>query len=456
MPTNTNAKRSFEPRRCSSCSDLIDKAVRVHLGRSFCRRCYDAYFWPVSCATCKASMRAFHLEMEEATCDACQRADRVCLRCERPTPVAAKIVDGKAVCKSCVRFFSELRKCGRCGGLSRCVRMASPEAPSGSEHPAQYPADENEGSPLCQPCRNKATHATCSVCRKYRRVEARDVQSKPLCAACAAPAPVTHACPTCGDRVAGSGQGRCLPCTLKDAAMRRADEARLSLGQDWCRELWDAFVHQLTQTPGQLSKASARITASLQYFKQIDSKFASREDVTGASLHEEIDSPTHRRNLLAYRFLLRKVDAAGAADAREESNEARRLGDVLARASGSTYAEILAGYVKALQAAGMNPKSTRLYAGVAQSFCEHGNVHATRAWAPSAVLDFLMGTPGAANSLSRFVTYCRTVLGWEVAMPSKASREAARAASTRSGMGPDPFRGEAMPPVAQSAAVNQT
>lgn len=432
MPTSRSGTSSAaEQRCCSSCADPIDKAVRVHLGRSYCRGCYDAYFWPVTCATCNGTMRAFHLEMDGAVCDACQRAKRSCLRCGRPTPVAAKIVDGNAVCKSCVGFFSKLQRCGRCFGLSRRVQLTSLEAPSGAYREAQNPEDEADGSPLCQPCRNKDSHATCSVCRKYRRVEARRADSKPLCVACAAPEPVTHACPSCGERVAGGGQGRCLPCTLKDAAMRRAAAARLRLGRDWCRELWDLFVHQLTQTPGQMSKASARITGSLEYFKLIDTKFASREAITGASLHEAIDSPTHRRNLLAYRFLLGQVDAAGTDDAREQSNEVRRLGDVLARSSGRAYAEILARYVDALLEAGMKPKTTRLYAGVAQSFCEHGRVNASQAWAPTAILDFLAETPGAANSLSKFVTHCRTALGWEVVMPSKAAREAAKAERTK-------------------------
>jgi hypothetical protein len=106
--------------------------------------------------------------------------------------------------------------------------------------------------------------------------------------------------------------------------------------------------------------------------------------------------------------------------------------EVLARAKGRPYEQLLQAYVEALQGANVSAKTVRLYAGVAQSFCERSGVTSLHAWKTQAVVRFLSDTPGAANSLSRFVSHCRATYGWDVVMPSKGERGAGRATLDRS------------------------
>lgn len=429
-------------RYCDNCGALIDKAVRVHQGADYCRTCYGQNFVACQCGRCGGPLRRHRLAPIGGACGPCERAERVCLRCGRLTPKAARLVNGQAVCGGCVSHFNEEEKCSICGRLSRRMfssLLLGKDKPRGGDvvdecHDTGLAAG---GKPICQPCRNKDTHATCSVCRKHRRVSARR-EGRPLCAACAAPVPLTHPCPSCGTEVPGDGHGRCSPCMQLDLALKRAKVLRAGLERDWCLELWDAFVERMTTPPAPIAKASARLGASMAYFQQIDAAFERRDALNAESLHAAIASPTHRKHLLAYRFMLEHIGAGEAAQAtaaeqaRDKSNESRRLTEVLARAKGRPYEEVLQAYVAALQGANVSAKTVRLYAGVAQSFCERSGVTSLQAWKTQAVVRFLSDTPGAANSLSRFVSHCRATYGWDVVMPSKGERGAGHATLDRS------------------------
>jgi hypothetical protein len=223
-----------------------------------------------------------------------------------------------------------------------------------------------------------------------------------------------------------------MPCVLRTAALRRARVLCAGLENEWCRELWNGFVDRLTGPASALSRASKRLSASLEYFQAIDAAFKRREELTSTTLHDALPSPMHRRHLLAYRFLLDELGADGAHQAREQSNEERRLVAVIARAKGRGHESLLMGYIDALQTQGVADRTVRLYASVAHAFCERTAASAQRPWKPAAIQEFLMHTPGAANSLSRFVTHCRTTLGWDVAMPPKAAGSMAKARADRS------------------------
>lgn len=231
--------------------------------------------------------------------------------------------------------------------------------------------------------------------------------------------------------IPGSGAGHCLPCSLLIAAHRRSRVLVAALEQPWCRAMWDAFVEHLLDTEAYLSKASKLLTSAIGYFQMIESAFQERDRLTSVSLHEAIASPVHRQHLIAYRFVLEALGGEGADDARAKANEARRLNAVLARAAGRPYVPLLEAFVKSLRSAGKADRTVRLYAGVAQAFCERAAVTPKRPWSSSAVVEYLKHTPGAAASLSAFVTFCRDQQQWDVSMPSKAARRADQARADR-------------------------
>lgn len=157
----------------------------------------------------------------------------------------------------------------------------------------------------------------------------------------------------------------------------------------------------------------------MPYFQAIELAINDRDKLDSNSLHAAISSPVHRRHLLAYRFLIKTLGEQGAIAAREESNEARRLEAILVRAEGKAYAQLLKDFVDAQRVKGTANRTIRLYAGVAQSFCERADASSDAGWRQGAVLVFLKHTPGAASSLSAFVGFCRRHKGWDVSMPSK-------------------------------------
>lgn len=411
-------------RFCDHCGRLFSKAVRVHLGAEYCRSCYQTQFRPAICVKCSGRMRAHRLA-SGPVCDGCQRAERVCQRCGQLTPRAARLVGGKAVCPRCAYHFNLERKCETCGRQTKRffrsfidVQDAAPSRAMGS-------------LVQCQSCRNKATHATCVTCKRYRKVVAFDLGQKPMCADCAEMPPVTHICPSCGDAVAGGGYANCLVCSVRAAATKTATVLGAALEQSWTIGVWFGFADTLINSANRIRKAARVLRASLPYFVGIDDIVAEIGVPTAAELHRRIPSADHRRHLLAYRYVLGVIGDEGAATAREESTERTRLAEVLDRARAKRYETLLVAYVEQLRGGSVALKTVRLYAGVAQSFCERARVGPERPWADAAIKAFLRDTPGAANSLSRFVSFCRGHFGWEVRMPSKRERQHEQARASR-------------------------
>jgi hypothetical protein len=407
-------------RHCDDCGRDMAVAVRIHQGAEYCRACYSRVFVLAQCPTCKGSLRRHRHAPETTQCSACERATRVCVRCRRLTPRAAKLVDGHPVCGSCAAHFSEAKTCHRCGKKAKGLLtslLAAADANDSSE-----PAQSTEGQLtelICRSCKNKNTHATCSACRRHRKVVGETTEGKPLCAGCAKEEPDSHACPCCGAITPGSGLARCFVCVRREAAARKARLLGASLEHLWCRELWSDFAAWLTADNARVDKASSSLDSAADYFRLIESGFDGREAITGDSMHRRIASPIHRRHLLAYRFVLKTLNLVEAAEDRASANEDRRLAQILAQSSGLACAELLEAYTTHLQGSGVAHRTVRLYAGVALRFCETARADSTAGWKSGSIQRFLQHTPGAASSLSKFITYCRSVRGWDVAMPPK-------------------------------------
>jgi hypothetical protein len=187
----------------------------------------------------------------------------------------------------------------------------------------------------------------------------------------------------------------------------------------WTREAWRGFSDSLISSDGHFKKAARVLAASLSYFERLDQIAEEIGVPTVQRIHENIASADHRRHLLAYRYVLKRIGEGEAAEVRKEAAEATRLEVVLSRAHGKRYESLLAAYVRQLRLGSLALSTVRLYAGVAQSFCERARVCAECPWTEAAIKTFLRQTPGAANSLSRFVSFCRSHFGWDIRMPSK-------------------------------------
>jgi hypothetical protein len=391
-------------RFCDECGRTITSAVRIHLGRDYCRACYQTTFVKVACSACGDSMRAHRNSTVTPVCGKCVRSARTCLRCGKFTPIAGKLVGQSAVCKACAPHFRESRPCTCCGRLS--ARISKPLILG--------LLDE-----VCDSCRNSLNHATCSVCNRYRPIRGQGDDDRPYCKDCVPTLRLTHACPSCGDSVSGGGLGRCRPCINIGAIRRDSDMVAAQLEQLWMREVWLEFVEGQVQQRNANPAWRSRVNQAAAFFQQVERHFKSLDEISSDALCRKVGSRFLRKHLLASRFLVAHLQLEGFEEARQSIAERQRAEEILMRCVGKPWHEILVNYLGQLRRENTAPRTARLYLRAAEAFCMNAHVDGSKAWSEAAMLAHLKHSPGTANSLSRFVAHCRDCYGWDVCVPDK-------------------------------------
>jgi len=263
-------------RTCSACGRVIANAHRTLHGRDWCSACYVREFKPTKCSRCGSPARALEWEVRPI-CPACDRATRLCVRCEKPVPEKAgyKTVNGVA-CPSCAPYFRPKETCESCGKLS-----------------SQLSRIGGEGSWLCLSCRNEKTHSTCTVCRRYRR---RDSASDPLrfvCTDCVNGA--THACPDCGAELAGKGTGACRDCLRKRQANKALERLRPGFKFLWLAQVLEKHATRIANISS-ARNIPARIYNAAAFLKRVGEAIDDPPKVTHAALLEVFGAETLRRH----------------------------------------------------------------------------------------------------------------------------------------------------------------
>lgn len=392
-------------RYCDECGRTIVSAVRIHLGKDYCRACYQTTFLKVPCSVCGDSMRAHRHASGPAVCATCTRSDRTCLRCGKFTPQAGKLVGQSAVCNSCSPHFREPSPCTSCGRLS--TRLSKPLFAGLQDA-------------VCDSCRNALNHATCSICNRYRPVHVRGDDERPRCKDCLPNLQVTHPCPSCDTTVSGSGYGRCRPCINMSAVRRDGELLAAQLESLWSRSLWLGFVESQLKVRSESPALRGRVSNSAGFFQELEKHFRAAEEITSESLCAKIDSRLLRKHLLASRFVVSHLQLDGFEETREGATEHRRAEDILSRCQGMPWHGVLSEYLMRLRHEKAAPRTARLYLRAAETFCVNARVDASKPWPELAIVNHLKHLPGSANSLSRFVAHCKDRYGWDVQVPDKA------------------------------------
>ncbi len=350
-------------RECHRCGRPIQKAQRVFMGIVFCSTCYAREFSRRPCRRCGKPAR-LHKSQETGLCRSCERAERSCLRCERPVPKAALLIEGKAVCPSCRRYFPPFHR---------------PKRPAG--------------------------HETCSVCRKHRSVEARDENGRPLCKLCAA-----------SDR---REEVREIDERYwRENLLRRHAALEQRLKTPWCRKLLDGFVaHQVAKVPAM--RLSLALERHVRNFRKLESRFASLDEIDSAALLERFNTEEMRRaqSLLEY---LRDVGMeVPTRDQAEGLAEERRMTDLLESMRDSPHARILEGFHAHLAEPNFRgqlskPKSRRLSLKAA---CGLIRTAGEKALGQDVLEAYLRAVPGQHAGVSRFVGYLSRRKGLAISLP---------------------------------------
>lgn len=390
-------------RYCDECGRTIVKAHRIFENKDYCASCYPRVFVKRPCSACGATARVHRNASGAPLCRPCTLADRVCIRCEKPVPRAGILSDGKPVCPSCAPHFRIPHPCPSCGSLS--TRL--------SAMPSLGIVDK-----ICESCRRKTEHKTCSVCRKHRKVAATSEDGRACCAACIPGQATTHCCPTCGVQVAGAGTSRCRSCSNLDRIIRESDLLAAALTRDWVRDLCRRFAMWLhDRQPG--SPGLINVFRPHQiFFERLDAQFSNPEELIESSLLATFGAAGLRKHALPSLFLADKLGIRISADRKSESADADRIAEKLRSAKKHPWGKLLNDFAGKLKESDVSMRTARLYLSTAEAFCSTAKP-SLNGWPEGSISRFLYNKPGLRANLYRFVGHCKSAYGWQVSMPPK-------------------------------------
>lgn len=421
MSTDNHGRRT-----CDCCGRLLVKAHRIYKGTEYCQACYEQQFARGICPTCQAGVRYHVAEDQVPECQKCTLEKRECGRCHRPTPRAALIhtvqrpdslglnegpVQSIAVCASCVPYFRDPEPCGICEKLSSRL--------SGAAH-------LQAGLRACPICIRKDTHATCSRCRKHRRVASID-GDRVLCKACAGLSPASHPCPRCEVEVPGAGAHMCASCGIA-VRLRREQDLRLPLfHHPWVAELFMGFGQwSHTRSPAN-PRVPANVMRSLEFFLALDQDAALQRPLRAEDMLRVFDSKTLRANLNASTYLQQQFGFVIEANARSDAQKRSLIASKLSTAQLEPWHPYLQGYAQSL--AGRAARTASQYLATAEAFCRQFQVSGP--FSQEQIVAFLVDKPGARANLGPWVSYVQRELGWAVTLPPKATAGIALKADAR-------------------------
>lgn len=392
-------------RFCDECGHMMDKAHRIERGHEYCSTCYPRVFIRRACKRCGGSTRAHrHLPDAEVVCAPCVRSVRQCQRCEQPLPRASKVVPGGHLCAACAPYGSAPSRCEGCQTM--VMRLSSLPRLGITEK-------------LCDRCRNRHTHRTCSQCRRYRKLHSFDAEGAARCASCVEGRERLHVCPTCKAEVAGAGAGQCRPCLVQQKLHQDAAILPLALEHDWAKELYTDLAGWLMRTCTSTPRLPATYAKQAVFFARLDVVFAHRHEITAARLLKHFEVAQLRRHLLAVKFLQAKLGFAIEESEKTEAVEQARIHDKLYATRHELWATVLAEYGRWHVGKGTTARSLRQYLTAAEHLLR---TRGDLVYGQAEVDQTLRQHPGSRTSLSVFVRFASERYGWLVSMPPSTAR----------------------------------
>lgn len=353
---------------CHGCERPMVKAHRVFRGIAFCSTCYAREFKPHPCRSCGASVRLYRTQ-ETGLCRACEVAERRCMRCQRPVPRAALLIEGNAVCPACRRYF-----------------------------------------PPFPPSRTPTDHETCSVCRKHRRVTSRDDEGKPLCNRC-------------------SEHDRRAEVRDKDESywrqgvLNRHLALESSLSTAWARELLSGFIeYQVGRVPAK--RLALALADHVRRLQLLERRFGALEEINAEQLLARYTPEEMRRSQSLFDYLHSVGVGTPSRDQREVLAEDRRIAAQLERIRYSPHAPLLRRFHAALgreNTRGVVPQKRSQRSSLAAA-CGWLALAGDNTLTQDSLELYLRKTPGQRAALSMFVGFLGREEGIGLRLPAKSNR----------------------------------
>lgn len=391
-------------RRCDNCGSLSKKFSRIYKGQNYCSTCYSVEFLRVTCSTCGAAARAHRRSSAPALCGACSRADRVCVRCEKPTPRAGLRVSGESVaCPSCAPYYREKGVCSCCG--QRSSRLLK-----GDNH--------NLIGRVCLSCLNRFTHATCFHCGRYRRKAGELDSGRSYCSDCGRIGGVTHLCPGCGTLERGKGLGRCRACLNRERLPREARFLQLSLSREWVGVAVSRFAHWLVERDASSAALPSVFAAHSGFFERLDTAFSKEDDLTEQGLLDLFSVAGLRKHLLPMEFLSLVYGVSLSLDAKCKHTEGLRIEEIMRKVKSMTWAQEMASYQRWLADSSCSLRTQRLYLSTAVGLLRSSQIGSMGELTNNTIQRYLLKFPGLRNNLGALVRFL-LLNGQEISLPER-------------------------------------
>lgn len=375
---------------CDECGRKIEKAHRVEGDYAYCSTCYARIFKRRDCLRCGEAAR-FHKSDEQRICRACHREERTCLRCGCAVPRAYKTVGRSVLCHACSGAFNAVLQ-------SRAEKSPSSFAEFGTRDSGATPKRSRKG------------YATCSICRRHRKVVLDSSSRKPICRDCIPGQEIWHSCPDCGAQTPGCGLALCRDCGI---SRRREGRVRLNLElieQDWCRDLFLAFCDWkgLDQSANNITD---RLNRYATFFEQLDQNFSRPDLIDQKGLLVVFEPDGLRRQVVPVRFLIERLNLSWSAARTSEAAETRRIDQILDSCADAGHRQLLADYLRHLDerrnSDALSLRTIRGYLRASSKLLESMQKTDPKKLRQIEIDRFLRRNPGYRASATSFVSYLR-------------------------------------------------
>lgn len=375
-------------RSCCNCGEGIKKAKKILNGSSYCEKCYFKVFVKAECSRCAGSVRALRNDTAPI-CGPCSRADRTCVRCQKPVPRAGIRVGSQVACESCAPYFRAKERCERCGTpsskLSRILGVTEQR--------------------ICPTCRARELNVTCSSCGKYRARYALTADGLEVCKSCALSPGAVHPCPDCGDLVGGVGDAPCLPCGFVRSLRRREYGLAALLKNVPSQELLSTFVAWCIRTH-RTSNALAKFDNYAEAIATLDAALLPGSPLSAVFVASQYSKEGFRKIGLLAQFLA-ESGLHPSAQVMSDQAENRKLSALLGGIRGEGFEKPVREYAAHLDQADqvLSRRSIRTYVGAAVLLWASVYARGATLITQDEVDSFLRRNAGYRNSISRYLRF---------------------------------------------------
>lgn len=397
-------------RFCDECGRTIIKPTRIQNGVEYCATCYSRLFKPLPCSLCDRPTRVHRASSERPVCRRCVMATRTCSRCGKGVPgKAGRVVNGQAVCPACAPHFKAAEPCERCSRLSSRICRAPSLGIS---------------QRVCDSCRKRASHITCTICGKYRPSSQVNSDGKHVCRACDNNPLASHPCPDCGVTVPGGGQSKCRACLNHIRIEREAQLQALTLDREWARSFIVNFSEWLYLRSPSSPKLIDHFMSHVPFIQRLDVTFYESSELSASDLLEQFGSKMLRRHLRVTEFLKQTQGLKISASQRTDSSNEDLVAATLRESAAEPWGVLLSNYNTALNDGKLATRTKRMYVRTAANLCRSKRLSAGHPLTTSQLGHYLAHHPSAYTNIARFVRHCVEQWGWDVAMPALAKQRA--------------------------------